>query len=82
MITWIPVDKALPKQIKRIDEDGYEYKSSNQLLVWTSDEEKPIAIGCYEDDAWYVDGVGGYTVTHWAFINQPDGRFLQMEYSG
>ena len=84
MITWIPVEKELPKQLDKIDEDGHPYKSSNMVLIWTKDKEQPLDVGCFEDDKWFIHGIGGYdsTVTHWAFINEPDGHLLQVEYSG
>ena len=82
MITWIPVDKDLPKQIERIGEGGEKYKSSNIVLIWTTDEEQPLDIGCLEDDKWFIHGIDGYdsTVTHWALINGPDGHLVDVEY--
>ena len=82
MITWIPVDKDLPKQHERKDGDGRKYKSSNLVLIWTTDKEQPLDIGCLEDDKWFIHGIGGYdsTVTHWALINGPDGHLVDMEY--
>ena len=82
MISWIPVDKDLPKQKDRIDDDGNPYKSSDMVLVWTDYKPFPIGIGCYEDNMWFVDGVvpKEYKVQYWAYINGPDGRLLKKEY--
>ena len=83
MITWIPVDKDLPKQIERVDSDGVKYKSSNTVLVWTTDKESPVDCGNLEDDKWFIHGIMGYDgpkVTHWAYINGPDGHLLHQEY--
>lgn len=84
MITWIPVEKDLPKQIPNFDDDGNEFKSSDVVLIWTTDKDEPIALGCYQDDKWFVNGIAnnGETVTHWAFINGPDGHLLKLEYYG
>lgn len=80
MITWIPVQQELPKMHKAIDGDGREYQISHMLLLWDGADDRPIAVGCLEDGQWYSDGLLCNKVTHWAYINEPDGHILQQEY--
>ena len=84
MITWIPIEQGLPKEKDRIGECGEEYTSSDMVLVYTSDPEDPISLGCIEDGQWFIDGVAGFgiEVTHWSLINRPDGHLLTIEYTG
>ena len=80
MITWVAVDKDLPKQKPRISDDGLQYKSSDMVLLWTDNKINPIAFGCYEDDNWYVNGLHAEKVLYWAMINGPDGHLLNVEF--
>lgn len=82
MIAWIPSKKRIPKVYKRIDEDGKPYESSNQILIWTTDVDEPIGVGCYEDGMFYINGIGVHDVEYWAYITTPDGHILQQEYMG
>lgn len=80
MITWIPAEMEKPKMHKAFDDLGNEFEQSDMLLVWTKNKDKPIDFGNLEDGKWYVDGKRSNDVLYWAFINDPSGRFLHMEY--
>ena len=79
---WISVDEELPKLRRRVTAEGDSYLASDMVFVWTDDESYPIGLGCIEDGKWYVDGIvpRSTKVTHWAYIYDPEGKMLRMEY--
>ena len=79
MIEWISVKDKLPDMHEEKDEDGAIYHVSDTLLCWDGDEQDPIAIGVYEGGKWYANGVGQPDVTHWALINDPEGKIVNLD---
>ncbi len=75
MITWISVKDGLPKTHKEVI-DGVECNTSGLILIWDNDEEEPLGVGVYEDGKFYISGVGTEKVTHWSYINRPDGHLI------
>lgn len=82
MIEWISVHDKLPPMHEAKDEDGYTYHVSAPLLVWDGSEDEPVAIGTYEDGQFFAFGIAQYTVTHWAPINDPEGKIVNGDFRG
>lgn len=78
MIKWIIADKHPPQMHEETDSFGEKYMTSKTLLLYTDDREEPVHLGTYEEGRWAVEGVfePAPKVTHWAYINQPDGHLL------
>ena len=81
-INWISVQRLLPIEKPRRDEDGYSYTASDAVLVWDGDPKEPIALGCLQEGKWYANGVGQPDITHWAYLNDPQGNPVEIEYMG
>ena len=62
MIKWFDADKFLPG------------KNAGRVMIRMMPDLIPVyAVGTYEDMIWWADEIEpiDYTVTHWAFINEP-----------
>lgn len=77
MINWINVKDGMPP-VHEADWYGDKYMTSSQLLLCTTNKEKPVAMGTLEDGKWFIEGFvqENIAVTHWAHINLPDGHLL------
>lgn len=78
MISWTKKDYPPPMH-KAIDGDGREYQVSKPLILWTNNILHPITFGVYEDGRYFPDSGIDLEVTHWAYINKPDGHLYMYE---